>query len=277
MNLSLLKPAIQQSRPLLKPLQQSVKIGFGSVAAQAGPVQANRLLELLDFTAVGASPVKQVGVIFTSLIGWRLLAANDRRRHSVSKRWNELRENMLRDFLGFGFWFLGVPVIQRLYLGLAARKNPQFQNVLMHDGQSATRKASGVLDQLKAKNPLNRFYIPSTQQVRDQMTQALNTLESAGFHAKTDAYLNTQKQFNHLMKHRNYATAIGLSSTILLLGIGVNLFNYYLTQKNVAHNPATQPSATPPANPFQQAGTLPALNPQFGRTYQAPYVSRPTV
>ena len=122
---------------------------FGG-ALSAAPVKAGRLLEKLDFTAVGASPVAQIGVIFSSLIAWRLLAANERRRASVSKRWNELRENLMRDLLGFAFWFLGVPVLQRLYLAAVSHRNPRLKGVLIQHVKAESQKPKGLLQWLSA-------------------------------------------------------------------------------------------------------------------------------
>jgi hypothetical protein len=211
----------------------------------AGPVPVRRLLEQVDFTAVGASPVKQIALVFSSLITWRLLAANERRRASVSKRWNEMRENLMRDLIGFAFWFLGVPVLQRIYLGAVARRNPSLQGILIQRVEPETKPAKGMfkglLNWLQSHNPLNNRYIPSSQQVKDQMHQALYTLEQAGLGADHALYQRTQADYLQFIKHRNFATAVGLGSTILLLGVGINLLNFYLTRRNMAANKASKP------------------------------------
>jgi hypothetical protein len=216
--------------------QTPAQLKFAGLLPQASPVQARKLLEHLDFTAVGASPVKQIGVIFSSLVTWRLLAANERRKASISKRWNELRENLLRDLLGFAFWFLGVPVLQRLYLRAVAQHNPELKDILIQRVQAKTGQSKGPLNWLRSNNPLSNRYIPSSQQVKDQMHQALQTLQKAGIDANQAAYQETQLAYGQLIKHRNFATAVGLGSTILLLGVGINLLNFYLTQKNITNN-----------------------------------------
>ncbi len=250
--------------------QSAPQFGGGLSAA---PAKAGRLLEKLDFTAVGASPVAQIGLIFSSLIAWRLLAANERRRASVSKRWNELRENLMRDLLGFAFWFLGVPVLQRLYLAAVSHRNPRLKGVLIQHVKAESQKPKGLLQWISAWNPLTNRYIPSSQQVKDQMRLALQSLEKAGLGKNHPAYRQTQADYLRLVKHRNFATALGLGSTILLLGVGINLLNFYLTRKNMATDSptASQPGPISPVNPFGLSGMatqLPMVNPSpFARPF----------
>lgn len=246
---------------------------FGNQAAASGPVKVRRLLERLDFTAKGASPVAQIGVIFSSLIIWRLLAANDRRRASVSKRWNELRENLMRDMLGFSFWFLGVPVLQRLYLGAVASKKPEINGILIKNMQDQSKASKGPWAWLKSHNPINNHYIPSSQQVRDQKVQALKGLTKG-----EAAFQKTEAAYENLIKHRNFATAIGLGSTILLLGVGINLLNFYLTRKNMDRNLQDQQGATAsPVNPTSNS-QVPFLNQRNAfpvSPAQSPFVAAP--
>lgn len=232
--------------------QSTQAVRFGGLPIHS-PVTPRRILEHLDFTAVGASPVKQIAVIFSSLITWRLLAANERRRASVSKRWNEMRENLLRDLLGFGFWFLGVPVLQRVYLDLATRNKPQLKGILIRHEKTQAAEIKGVLDWLKANNPLHNRYIPSSQQVKDQMHQTLGAMLRAGAQLGQDAYRKTEADYLNLVKHRNLATALGLGSTILLLGVGINLLNFWLTKRNVSQSDAPAPVQPTPVQPASSA------------------------
>lgn len=255
-----------------RPSAPARPLQFGRATVITSVIKPRTLLEHLDFTAVGASPVKQIGLIFSSLITWRLLAANERRRASESKRWNELRENLMRDLLGFAFWFLGVPVLQRLYLAAVAQHNPALKNILIQ--KMEFEKSQNLFDWLKANNPLNNQYIPSSQQVKDQMHQALKTLETAKMGPGHPAYQQTQAVYEHLIKHRNFATALGLGSTILLLGVGINLINFYLTRKNITREmkaPVPMTSA-PTSSPFQSA-FKPTLQPipQAGFSTQVPF------
>ena len=98
------------------------------------------------------------------------------------------------------------------------------------------------------------------------MHLALQSLEKAGLGKNHPAYLQTRADYLRLVKHRNFATALGLGSTILLLGVGINLLNFYLTRKNMAADGpiASQPGSIPPVSPFGlsgMAGQLPRVNP----------------
>lgn len=227
---------------------------FGNASGVTGPIKPRKILEKVDFIGKGASPASQIAVIFGSLITWRLLAANDRRRASESKRWNELRENFLRDMLGFGFWFLGVPMVQRGYLKLAAQKNPQFENALVQHAELTKAERKGLSGFFKRNNPLYSIDIPTSQQVRDQKELALKALKE--FEGK-EVYTKTEAAFDKMIKHRNFATAIGLGSTILSLGLGINLINFYLTQKNMHRNELPQM----PQSPMQPQQPSPAVFP----------------
>ncbi len=254
-------------------------VKFGGLAPHVSPVQARQWVEHLDFTSLGTSPVKQIGLIFSSLITWRLLAANERRRASVSKRWNELRENLMRDLLSFAFWFLGVPVLQRLYLRTVAKRNPQLQNILIQRSQAQATNGKGALHWLKSNNPIHNWYIPSSQQVKDQMHQALQTLSKAGVKPEADVYRQTEATYLNLIKHRNLATALGLGSTILLLGVGINLLNFYLTQKNIIQNqqgPQPFPPATLPTMP-KALVPQPLFSQQFSGQSATPLTPRPAL
>lgn len=221
---------------------------FGNGAITKNPLKARKVLETVDFIGKGVSPASQIALIFGSLITWRLLAANDRRRASVSKRWNELRENLMRDLLGFGFWFLGVPVVQRVYLRTVAKHNPRLQDVLVQKEAESQNKVPEKrwMEWLKSNNPVNNRYIPSRQQVVDQKKLALEAL--GNIDKKSELYKQTEAAYENLIKHRNYATAIGLGSTILLLGIGINLLNFYLTHKNMNRNQQSNQPLTPPVS-----------------------------
>ena len=232
-------------------------VQFSGLAPHVSLVQARKWVEHLDFTSIGTSPVKQIGLIFSSLITWRLLAANERRRASVSKRWNELRENLMRDLLSFAFWFLGVPVLQRLYLRAVAQHNPQLKDILIQRMQAQATQGKGVLNWLKSNNPIHNWYIPSSQQVKDQMHQALQPLKNTGVKPDADVYRQTEATYLNLIKHRNLATALGLGSTILLLGVGINLLNFYLTQKNILQNQQGSQPFPPPALPPMPKAAVP--------------------
>jgi len=216
-----------------------------------------RLLRHFDFREAGVSHVNQIQIIYASCILWRLIAANERRKASPSKSWNEIRESALRDSLGYAFWFFGTPLLQRAYLQMATRNNPDLRKALIQRNPDA-KDFSTLKGILKAINPLTSLNIPTSEQVKDQMEQALHDLRQTGARSTDKEFLTTEQYYKELMKHRNLATGLGLFSTILLLGIGINFLNFYLTQKNVERRNTAQhkplfpslPSLPKLSNPF---------------------------
>lgn len=237
---------------------------FGSHLPHApgGPAKVGRMTRLLDFTDVGASPLTQLALLLVSLVASRLWAANERRKASEHKRWNEIRENLTRDMPVFFFWFFGVPLLQRAYLYYVCRKNPNLKNILIQKAPVVIPPNAGLGQQIKhafrSMNPMSTLHIASSQQVKDQMTQTLKTFEKAGMHPDESAYKETKANYEHLIKQRNLATALGLASVSLLMGVGINVLNIYFTRKNVIAeaNDADAPHATSkwpsnvPVSPF---------------------------
>lgn len=203
-----------------------------------------RLLNQVDFKEMGAPNLNQIKIIYTCCILWRLIAANERRKASPSKSWNEIRESMLRDFVGFMFWFFATPMLQRGYLG--ATTSPEIRNALIQRNQDKGHF-------LRKFNPLYNWDIPSSEQVRDQAEQALAALRKQGIQHTDDAYKTTEAFYGQLTKARNLATGVGLVTTILLLGIGINLFNIHLTRKNVARRQAEALKNRQPVPPHSKA------------------------
>ncbi len=211
---------------------------FGGMAGNAHSF-GERMLRHFDFREAGVSHVNQIQIIYASCILWRLIAANERRKASPNKSWNEIRESALRDSLGYAFWFFGTPLLQRAYLQMATRNNPALRKALIQRNPDA-RDFSTLKGMLKAINPLTSLNIPTSEQVKDQMEQALHDLRQTGARPTDKAFLTTEQYYKELMKHRNLATGLGLGCTILLLGIGINFLNFYLTQKNVERRNAAQ-------------------------------------
>lgn len=197
---------------------------------------------------MGVSHVNQIQIIYASCILWRLVAANERRKASPNKSWNEIRESALRDSVGYAFWFFGTPLLQRAYLQMATQHNPDLKKALIQRNPGANDFTT-IKGMLKAINPLTSLNIPTSEQVKDQMQQALHDLKQAGNKPTDKAYLTTEQFYKELMKHRNLATAVGLGSTILLLGLGINFLNFYLTQKNVERRKAAKHKPVFPAIP----------------------------
>lgn len=220
---------------------------FGGIATNAQS-WGERALKHFDYREMGVSHVNQIQIIYASCILWRLLAANERRKASPNKSWNEIRESALRDSVGYAFWFFGTPLLQRAYLQMATRHNPDLKKALIQRNPGANDFTT-LKGMLKAINPLTSLNIPTSEQVRDQMQQAIHDLKQAGIAPTDKAFLKTEQYYKELMKHRNLATAVGLGSTILLLGLGINFLNFYLTQKNVERRKAAQHKPIFPAMP----------------------------
>jgi hypothetical protein len=244
-----------------------------------GGLSLDSLEKRLDFKQMGASHINQIQVIYAACILWRLVAANERRKASPSKSFNEIRESILRDSMGYFFWFFATPILQRAYLGLATPK--EIRNSLIQANPKAGKGLNGFLNQF---NPLSNWNIPSSEQVKDQMEQALVALkgqkDQMGKTTYEAAKKSTEKFYSELMKHRNIATAVGLGATIALLGIGINLLNFHMTRKNVERRKAEllkQKNTMPPpprvfgqtvgTSPLQftpSPGTIPTNNPWTG-------------
>lgn len=203
-------------------------------AANNGLSRAYRkLLNHLDFRAMGTSYLNQIQVIYAACISWRLVAANERRKESPTKSWNEVRENALRDSMGYMFWFFATPMLQRGILSYVTKKyDPGIGNSLCKVNPEIAN-GKGFWGKIKAWNPLYRIDIPSSEQVKNQKEQALADLNAAKIGATEDAYKKVELFYNKLSKYRNIATGLGLLNTIALIGIGINLFNFYLTRKNM--------------------------------------------
>jgi hypothetical protein len=241
----------------------SPQFGAGLHTSTTGSVKLNKVTGLLDFTSVGSSPLSQLALLLISLVACRLWAANERRKASEHKRWNEIRENLTRDLPVFFFWFFGVPLLQRAYLYIACRKNPNLKNILIQKVATQAPENAGlgrrILHNLRALNPMSSLHIASSQQIKDQMAQTLKTLERAGIPAHEVPYKDAKANYEHLIKHRNLATALGLAFTTVLMGVGINLFNIYVTRKNVSTELADL-AETPIQPPLTEAPSLPPSN-----------------
>jgi len=262
----MMKPALRPSlfpkalpTPGTKPAAQP---GSATQPNQAphfgGPVNSGlstyqKLLHKMDFRSFGTSYLNQIQVIYAGCIGWRLVAANERRKDSPTKSWNEVRENALRDSMGYLFWFFATPMLQRGILSYVTKKhNPAIGNSL-YEVNKEVANGKGFIGRLKAWNPLYRVDIPSSEQVKNQKEQALQHLRSG-----TEAYQKTEAYFNKLSKYRNVATGLGLINTILLIGIGINLLNFYLTRKNMERRKAAlEKPEFPPTPPLPKLPTAP--------------------
>ncbi|MEM0950685.1 MAG: hypothetical protein AAGI66_00905 [Cyanobacteria bacterium P01_H01_bin.74] len=177
------------------------------------------------FAVTGAN---QLHLIYPGIIGWRLTAANNRRRDSESKSWNEVREVLIRDPIGMLFWVFTTPIVQRLTI---ARQPKAIKQSLL-DLNKAPEK--GWLAKLNyAINPLAKYGLPSNQQVEDHKTQTLMQLKEAGVKPESKAYQTTEKFLDKLIEKRNTASMASLILSVAVLGFGINMVNFALTRRNV--------------------------------------------
>lgn len=234
-----LQPTTLSSPWLSAPVASQPRFGnsFSQAVEGSATNRAGRFLKALDFQELGTSNLNQIKVVYGLCILSRLYNAAKRSK-------NEVREVLTRDSLGFAFWFFATPILQRLFLAKCVPA--QYRSALIQQAPPATRAQNWSelqkLPTLKEKlrfingrlNPLARWTIPSSHQVKDQMAQALSTLERAGHKPGSDAFLKLENYYKQLVKYRNLSTGVGWAMTIGLLGIGINMYNIYLTKKKVA-------------------------------------------
>ncbi|WP_373532898.1 hypothetical protein [Vampirovibrio sp.] len=284
---SLLTSPLARTKSGTFPAQSKPVVRFAAGEQPPAPKklapQLGKALKYFDFRDVGLSHVAQIQLVYAACILWRLVAANQRRKASPTQSWNEIRESLLRDSVGYAFWFFGTPTLQRLYLKMIPK---DYQKALIHTNQ---QHQPGPWQKIKQWNPISRYAVPTSEQVKDMKAQALARIEDAGIKKSDEAFLKVEDYYKKLMTHRNVATGIGLLSTIGLLGIGINYLNFYLTNRNVKQREMEllkPPFPEPPRLPkFQPTPSLsaPAFNqrpPQFssgngGLPFSPPLLPKP--
>ena len=231
----------------------------------------SNLLNHLDYRSFGTSSVSQIQVVYAGCILWRLIAANERRRKSPTKSWNEVREILRRDPFGYMLWFFATPMLQRAILVYISKYHDPSIGESLRRTNPKIAQGKGLLGKLKAWNPLYRIEIPSSAQIKDLWVQCQKDLEKAGFTKGTPAFQKVQAHCQKLLMYRNIATGLGLLNTIAWLGLIINLLNFYLTRKNVEKRMlANQAHAvTPPKGSRSEASNIkssPNLTTKTGST-----------
>lgn len=187
-------------------------------------------LKQFDFKELGIATIPQIMLIYGMCILSRMYNAWVRSK-------NEFREEVVRDSMGFSFWFFGTPIIQRAFLKLCAPA-PYRQALLEINPKPLGRFSSLPLKE-KARalnwylNPLARYSLPSTKQVQEQEKLALEKMEKAGYTTHSGEFAHVRDYYKNLVKWRNFATGLGYLVTIGLIGIGINLYNIHITKKNM--------------------------------------------
>ncbi len=192
------------------------------------------LMRFLDFQELASATINQIKVIYGLCIMSRILAASTRSK-------NEVREVATRDSMGFTFWFFATPMIQRLFLRFLSPKDLRPGLIVEKAKPAAT--GGGLMNTLKRLSweisPLARWEIPSAHQVKDRMAHALQALEKQGISHSDEAFIKMEKHFKNLIKWRSLATGLGWAITIALLGVGINLYNIYMTRRNLERSMKT--------------------------------------
>jgi hypothetical protein len=178
-------------------------------------------------SAFAVTGEKQLHLIYPGIIIWRVIAANNRRMDSPNKSWNEIRETLIRDPIGMAFWMLTCPIVQRAYIAN--------QSAVVKDSLLSAREIpqTGIRSFLAKINPIEKYGLPSNQQVQDYKTLGLDSLKASGVKVESKAYKTLESFYTHLENKRNTASLISLGLSILALGVAINLLNFYLTRKNV--------------------------------------------
>jgi len=203
------------------------------------------LLKKWDFENLGTSTVGQSKFIYT----WIILS-----RWWKARTWNELRENMRRDALGWYFWFMGSPLMQ---IGLATLVVPQISPAAKHFilSKIPTHNENPFQQLTKAIiNPYNVWHIASDKQIAQRKEQILSAMKAQG---KNQVAMNSVKKLFETtrMLRTTFMSTFGIAFSTAMIGIGIMFINIALTRKDVRKNRLgyTQPPPeTPSPQPFRK-------------------------
>lgn len=185
----------------------------------------SKFTKAIDFHNFGETVVNQVKIIYGAIILSRIVAASRRSK-------NEVRETIVRDGSGFAFYLFTVPMLERLLLRMVDKDYGL--GLIQLRPKPQTGGISGKLAGLNYMlNPLYRWDIRSSRQVRDQMEQVLARLEKEGHGPASTAYQNTVNEFNKLVIKVNTVKGAGVLLTIGALGIILPLINIAITRKKI--------------------------------------------
>jgi len=215
---------------------------FKSQPTSARPVQfglatlpkVGRVTKTFDFQQLASSAVKQVMLIYAFCIFSRWGAA-------ATRSWNELRESMVMNGLGWTGWFYTTPMLLKLFMSHAV---PKTKNGLPLRKLVATKSAKptgkGFMNALRKLNwmvnPLSRFEVFSPDQLAALKERTLHQIEASNPNGPTKTALieKLDTQFGHALKWIRLSKGLGILMTIAFLGVGINLLNIAMTNKNIA-------------------------------------------
>lgn len=211
--------------------RQGPLIRFSGVATEMVGKRAleirvpSKLTKAIDFQNFGQTVVNQVKIIYGAIILSRILAASKRSK-------NEVRETIVRDGSGFAFYLFTVPMLERLLL--KAIDSDYKLGLIQKRPQPQGSGITGSLSKLNyALNPIYRWDIRSSRQIRDQLDQVLHRLEKSGHGPESAAYRNTLNEFNKLVIKVNTVKGVGVLMTIAMLGVVLPLINIAVTRKKI--------------------------------------------
>lgn len=264
---------------------------FSNAGAIASPIlgaggqvfNSPGLLRTFDFKTLGQAAIPQNQLIYMMVIASRAAVGMQRSR-------NEVREVLVRDLVGWSFWFYATPMVLRGYLALASANNPILKAALLQEKPKPNpQQFQGLrkgFEQLKALtwhiNPLQRFNMPSPDQLKAVKNIELHRLEASSTAALGDEGLRAARKALHefydsAVMHRNIATAVGLILTIGLLGFGIPLLNIWMTRQNVEQKkeqsgdsamPQSVVATTSAPEPHPPVTTVvPLANPASGQSF----------
>lgn len=196
--------------------------------------KVSRLAKTYDFQTLANSAVKQVMLIYAFCIFSRWGAA-------ATRSWNELRESTVMNGLGWTGWFYTTPMLLKFFLYHAVPKNKDGMP-LRELVAAKTPKPEGTkwVDKLRRLNwrinPLVRYEVFSPEQLAAVKTRTLHEIEKASGSAanKTALVQKIDSQFRHALNWIRLSKGLGIISTIAFLGVGINLVNIAITNKNIA-------------------------------------------
>lgn len=208
--------------------QQQPKFGNAeALAVKYAAPEIKKFTQTMDYRTLGETTVNMIKVIYGTSILSRFAAA-------ATRSWNELREAVTRDTLGYAFWLFLVPILQRGTI-LLGQKDPDFKNALIKTLDEPT--ASGLTGSLKKFmykfNPTSRWKITSSEEIQDWTKQTLDFLKKEGHEEGSDAVKQATEYFEKLLAKRRVVTGLGFAITIATIGVGINYFNMWLTEKAV--------------------------------------------
>jgi hypothetical protein len=194
---------------------------FGNMAGLAA---VPGWLQSLDYQFLGESLLAHSFIVYTIQNVGRAIAAGKR-------SWNEVREATTRDVMGTLFWFfaggltrMGVVrfIAPKVAKDLLLVKNPE--------------PAGGLAKLLWQWVPSRKFSFATSGQMAERMVQMEKALTKSGLAG--DALAAAKKPLEAILvnggkKWRLLADAVGITNTVLLLGIGIPVYNILMTRRNV--------------------------------------------